>query len=682
MSSRVAQVRLLGPIDVTVGGAVRALAGLRRKSVLAVMGLHVGETVSIHRLIDAVWGQAPPNTAANTLQNHMSYLRSVLDSRDAIIARSPGYLLNLDPDAVDVARAERLIRQSRQSVDHALTAQHLRSALALWHGPSLADVTDVPWLREQAERLEYLRLDAAQGLVEARLALGEHAAVVPELESLAEQHPFREHLHRQLILALYRAGRQADALAAYQRLRHTIRAELGLDPSPALRELEAAILRQDATLDPPPAAITVTRATGMTVGVVPAQLPLAASTFVGRHGELSALDAVMSAADRARAEGTPAVSIAAVSGTAGVGKTTLAVQWAHRAASRFPDGQLYVNLRGFNPGAVMDPTEAIRGFLEAFGIPARRIPAVAASQAGLYRSVLANKRVLIVIDNARDDEHVRPLLPGAGGCLVVVTSRHQLTGLIATEGAQPLTLGLPSAIDAHAMLTRRLGLQRMAAEPATVADIIDRCARLPLALAITAARLATRPDLPLAALVGQLHDSAAALDPFRGSDPATDVRAVFSWSYRTLSADAARVFRYLSVAPGPDVGLRAVASLVDLATEQVQPLLDELIQIHLIDEPVPGRYTFHDLLRAYAAEQAARQDSGADRCAAWHRVLDHYLHTGYAAAMLLTPERERIALAPPHPGARVEPLADRDQATAWFAAELSVRAQLDYLHAP
>ncbi len=318
MSLDTLQVRLLGPVDVTVDGAARPLSGLRRKSVLAVMGLQPGETVSTSRLIDAVWGENPPVTAANTLQSHVSYLRTVLGHRDAIIARAPGYVLNLPATATDIAHAEHLIKKSSRAAGHSESAAYLRAALDLWRGQSLSDVIEVPWLHEQAERLEHFRLEATQALVEARLALDQHALLVPELEQLAEQHPFREHIHRQLMLALYRTGRQADALAAYHRLRQTIRAELGLDPSPALRDLEAAILRQDPSLDPRsrPVAATITAPTGST----PAQLPLAASTFTGRATALSQLDGVLSIAEQVSATGSSAVTIAAISGTAGVGK--------------------------------------------------------------------------------------------------------------------------------------------------------------------------------------------------------------------------------------------------------------------------------------------------------------------------------------------------------------------------
>ncbi len=672
MSWDTVRVRLLGPVDVVVDGVTQPLSGLRRKTVLAVLGLRADETVSTDRLIDIVWGEHPPATAANTLQSHVSYLRGVLGSRSAIVARPPGYLLDLPAEATDVTLATDLIRQSEQESDHEQSAAHLRAALALWRGRALADVAGVPWLGEQGERLEDIRLDAVQALIDVRMAMGEHAQLIPELERMAEQHPFREHIHEQLMLALYRSGRQADALGAYQRLRQTISAELGIDPSPALRDLEVAILRQDDALDAPAARVigALPVATTAPTWAVPAQLPLAVPTFTGRAVELGRLDAMLSGADRDRPTEPQAVTISVVSGTAGVGKTALAIHWAHQVASQFPDGQLYVNLRGFDPGGtILEPAEAIRGFLDAFAVPAARIPDAPDSQASLYRSVLATKRVLIVLDNARDDEQVRPLLPGAPGCLVVVTSRSQLGGLIATEDAQPINLDLPTDADAREMLTRRLGRRRVTEEPDAVRDIIARCARLPLALAVAAARAATNRELPLAKLALELHDTAAALDSFQSGDSLTDVRAVFSWSYRTLSSDAARLFRLLGLCSGPDIALAAAASLIGLPPRRVRPLLAELTRVHLVTEPTPGRFGFHDLLRAYAIEQARLHDTEATRSEAVHRVLDHYLHTGHAAALLLSPQREPLAVAAPQPGVMPEPLIDRSAAAAWFVAE-------------
>jgi tetratricopeptide (TPR) repeat protein len=400
--------------------------------------------------------------------------------------------------------------------------------------------------------------------------------------------------------------------------------------------------------------------------VVPHQLPAAVRHFAGREDELAALSGLLE-----QSGGT--VVISAIGGTAGIGKTALAVYWAHQVADRFPDGQLYVNLRGFDPdGSVMDPAEAVRRFLDALGVPATRIPADLDAQAALYRSYLVDRQILVVLDNARDTAQVRRLLPGAPGCLVLVTSRNQLTGLVAAESAHPITLDLLSLAEARELLARRLGSDRVAAEPEAVEGIIARCARLPLALAIVAARAATHPRLPLHTLADELRDSADRLDTLITDDPYTGVRAVFSWSYRALSPAAARLFRLLGLHPGPSISTAAAASLAALPVPQVRTLLAELTRAHLVVEPTPGRYTFHDLLRAYAAELAASVDSDDERHAATHRILDHYLHTAYAAARLLDPARHPITLTPPQPGVTPEHPADLGQALDWFTVEHAV----------
>lgn len=674
-------VRLLGPVDVVVDGGSRPVRGLRRKAALAALALHGGEIVSTSLLVDAVWGETAPTTALNTLQSHVSYLRNVLGSKAAILARPPGYVLDLGGDHTDVQLAERLLRQGTQSADPVHGARHLQAALALWRGRPMADLAGLAWLEEQAERLDLFRVQIKRALFAARLAAGEHVQLIPDLDRMAADHPLDEQIHGQLMLALYRSGLQADALAIYHRLRRTLDEELGIDPSKVLRDLETAILRQDPELDAP-APATVSHLAwppaGPTVASpevpVPAQLPSAVPAFAGRGTELASLDALLPAVAEAGSPAPAAVVIAAVSGTAGVGKTALAVHWAHQIAERFPDGQLHVNLRGFDPGGpALEPDEAVRRFLDAFGVPVARIPAGLPAQAALYRSLLAGKRVLVLLDNARDVEQVRPLLPGSPGCLAIVTSRSHLTGLVATEGAYPLTLHLPTAAEARDILTRRLGAHRVAREPDAVNDIIAGCARLPLALTIAAARAATSPSFPLTVFATELGEAARAatraLDPFHGGDQATDVRAVFSWSYRALSADAARLFRLLGLHPGPDIAIAATASLAAVPPERARALLAELTRTHLLAEPVPGRYAFHDLLRAYAAEQAHTHDSRRSRDAAVRRVLDHYLHTAHSAAMLMEPYLDPIALVPLHPGVIVGEAATADDALCWFGVE-------------
>jgi tetratricopeptide (TPR) repeat protein/DNA-binding XRE family transcriptional regulator len=401
---------------------------------------------------------------------------------------------------------------------------------------------------------------------------------------------------------------------------------------------------------------------------VPAQLPADVTGFVGRSDQLGRLSKLLDTGDR---PGT--VVISAIAGTAGVGKTALAVHWAHQTLDRFPDGQLYVNLRGFDPaGAAATPAEAVRSFLDALDVPAQRVPAGLDAQTALYRSLVADRRMLVLLDNARDAEQVRPLLPGTLGCLVLVTSRNQLTGLIAGAGALPLPLDLLDSHEARELLARRVGLDRVAAEPAAVDEIIERCARLPLALAVLAARAATHPELPLAALAAELGHRQDRLDTLATDDPRTDVRSVFSWSYQQLSGPVARLFRLLGQHPGPDLGVSAAASLAGIPPEQVRPMLTELVRAHLVTEPVPGRYALHDLLRAYTAELAASGEPHDDRQAALHRLLDHYLRSAQRADAVLDPSRDMIELITPLAGVTVDDFESAGAATDWLTAEYQV----------
>lgn len=403
--------------------------------------------------------------------------------------------------------------------------------------------------------------------------------------------------------------------------------------------------------------------------VVPRQLPVAVRHFVGRAGELAVLDGLLGEAD-----GQPGMAlISAIVGTAGVGKTALAVHWGHRVAGRFPGGQLYANLRGFDPsGAPVTPGAALRAFLAALGVPPGQVPADADAQEGLYRSLLAGRRMLIVLDNARDPAQVRPLLPGSAACLVIVTSRSRLAGLAAAEGAHLLCLDLLTDADGLELLSRRVGAGLTCREPAAVGELVDLCARLPLALGIAAARAAAAPSYPLTALAGELRDAHGRLDALDTGDAVTSVRAVFSWSYQNLSDPAARMFRLLGIHPGPDISAPAAASLAGVRLDQARQALIELTRGHLLAEAASGRYALHDLLRAYAAEQAAIADDEQARHAALGQMLDHYLHTAHTAALLLKPSREPVNLAPPRPGVTAEDLTEYRQALDWFEAEHQV----------
>ncbi len=407
--------------------------------------------------------------------------------------------------------------------------------------------------------------------------------------------------------------------------------------------------------------------------IVPRQLPAAPRNFVERQRELDVLARLL-----AETGGEPGgVVVSAISGMAGVGKTALALHWAHRVAERFPDGQLYTDLRGFSPsGTPVEPAVALRGFLDGLGVPAEQVPASLEARAGLYRSLVAGRRVLIVLDNARHTEQVRPLLPSSPGCMVLVTSRTRLTGLAVDGDADLLTLDVLGEEGAGRLLAARIGADRIAAEPDAVSELIGLCARLPLALAIVAARVVGQPGFPLAELTAELRDAARRLDGLDAGDAASSVRAVLSWSYQQLAEAPARMLRLLSVHPGPDITSAAAASLTGTALGPARSTLRTLAVANLITEYQPGRYTLHDLLRAFAAEEAQAAGRAEDNHAAMHRVLDHYLHTTNTADLMTSQERQPITLAARLPGVSPESLATRDQALAWLDAEHVVLVKL------
>jgi DNA-binding SARP family transcriptional activator len=639
------EFRLLGDVAVYVDGQGVDVGHARQRCVLAALLVDANRVVPVATLADRVWAGRNPRSARNALSGYVSRLRQLITATgEARLVRQPsGYLLTIDPAAVDLHRFRHLVALARSTPDGSEALTTLAEALRLWRGDAFATL-DTPWLNGVRDALDAERLAAELDRNDLALDRGRHAGLLPELTARATADPLDERLAAQLMLALYRNGRQADALHHYDQLRLRLAEELGADPCPSVRQLHQRILAADPAL---------TRTTGATE-VVPRQLPAPPAAFTGRAGELERLHAILPAAEPST------MDIAVVSGTAGVGKTALTLHWAHRVAPRFPDGQLYVNLRGFDPtGSVLGPAEALHGFLEAFGVPPRSIPARLDTQAALWRSLLAGKRVLVVLDNARDAEQVRPLLPGTPGCSVVVTSRNRLTGLVADHGAHPLTLDLPDHAEARDLLAARVGATRIAAEPGAVHEIITRCARLPLALTITAARAATHPAFPLAGLAAELANA----------DPLTDLRAVFSWSYRTLTPAAARLYRLLGLHVGPEFTAPAAGSLAGLPVADVRPLLTELADAHLLTEHTPGRFTMHDLLYAYAIELNQEHDSGAERHRATNRMLEHYLHTAREADRLLRPGGKPIRLTPTQGGVTPQHLADHEQAMSWLAAQ-------------
>jgi len=664
---------VLGPFCVRQNGAAVLVPAARQRAVLAVLAVRAGQVVSFEELAETVWDGVPPAGARGTLRGYVKRLRRVLgpELADRLVTREPGYLLDAADDEVDLLAFDLLCAQGSAAVrvgEWQRAWRVLDQAVALWRGEPLADLGCEALRRELLPRLASQRLQAIEWRADAGLELGRHGELVAVLTGLASEHPLRERFCAQLMLALYRCGRQGEALAVYQRTRRVLASELAVEPGPELRELQQRILTADPSLRSPAAEAGLTGVAGRAgpAVVVPRQLPTAVGGFVGRAVELAALDAM--AEDGTDAAGW--VVISALCGTAGVGKTALAVHWAHRVADRFPDGQLYVNLRGFDPaGAPMAAGDVLRQFLAALAVPAERIPIELGAQAGLYRSLLAGRRMLVLLDNARDADQVRPLLPAGPGCLVVVTSRTELAGLVATEGANMLALDVLSQAEARELLARRLGAGRTAAEPEAVDELIDRCARLPLALSIAAARASIHRGQPLAALLAQLRDARDRLDALTAGEPATDLRAVFSWSYLGLTAPAARMFRLLGLHPGPDLTVAAAASLAGTSPLQARRAVRELTSAHLLAEHTPGRFGFHDLLRTYAAEQAQLLDAAGERRSAVRRTLDHYLHTAWTADHLLHPARSRITLAPPQPGVAAEQLTEHGQALTWFEAE-------------
>ncbi|MDA0633639.1 BTAD domain-containing putative transcriptional regulator [Nonomuraea sp. MCN248] len=667
-------VRVLGPLEVRVAGEALDLGGRRLRLLFALLTADAGRVVTVRALAEGLWGLDAPPDAHRTVRTYVSRMRKVLSPADraepqtALISTHPsGYVLRLEADGLDAARFERLTAEGRALVAEqpSIARERLSAALSLWRGDAYGEFAEVALLRQEATRLNQLRLRAVEDRIDAELAIGAGEALVGELLTLTERHPGHERLWGQLMIALCRGSRHAEALEMYVRARAALIEQSGMEPSPALAEIHRQVLSHDPRL-------LGARIGAPAVGIPrPAQLPPDVAGFTDRERELVSLDMVLAGAHPAGAV------VCAVSGTAGVGKTTLAVHWARRVAERFPDGQLYVNLRGFDPaGSAVSPAQAVRGFLDALGVSPAGVPPSLEAQTGLYRSLLNDRRMLVVLDNARDAEQVRPLLPAAPGCMALITSRNRLASLAAVEGADLLVVDLLTAAQAGALLTYRLGAARVAAEPAAVSSIIERCAGLPLALAIIAGRAAAQPHLPLAALAHELEEIDGRLDTLNGGDPVSEIRAVFAGSCNALAETPARLFRLLGLHPERDVSLHAAASLVGLPPARVRALLAELVRVHLVNEIAPGRYSLHDLLRAYAAEQVATHEGDDARHAATRRMLDHYLHTADAAGSLLTRKQSLITLARAAPDTALALPGDHGQALTWFAAELPVLAAI------
>ncbi|RCW43542.1 DNA-binding SARP family transcriptional activator [Halopolyspora algeriensis] len=672
------EFRVLGPLEVLHCGVCRQLGHSGMRSVLACLLFEPNQAVSMDRLIDTLWAETPPATARTIIHGHISKLRKlftaapVTEGEDvpAIITRAPGYLLTVSSDRIDAHRARALIDHAR-GLEPPERSRVLSEALALWRGPALADIASDRLRRTIAANLDELRLFALEERIAADLELGYHQHLVTELSGLVDEYPLRERLTGLLILAHHRSGQRAQAQARYHALRERLSDEFGIDPGPELRSLYERMLRDDETLlAHHRESVTTTSAGDGGAHQVPAELPPAVAGFVGRERELAALDRIL--ADRE--QGT-ANLLTVLTGPAGVGKSALAVVWAHRIAHTFPDGRLHASLRGFDSErAPLSPGEVLAGFLKALGVAADAIPVDLDERAALYRSLLADRRVLVLLDDARDTDQVRPLLPGSPGSLVVVTSRRRLDGLVVRSGARMLPLETLPASAAVELLDRAGVPGRSASEPVAARRLADLCGGLPLALRIAAARLAAGPGRSVAELVCELTDERNRLHGLDIDDPDTSVRRAFDLSYRNLHPAHATMFRLLGVMPGHTFTPHTVAALCGTDPDTARHRLRALALAHLVTESEPDRFGMHDLLRLYARELlaacAGTQDVSDAHCAetALRRLLHHYLVVADHARRFLRPARDELDYS--GDGTTVRPyITDRTEALEWFDAE-------------
>jgi DNA-binding SARP family transcriptional activator/tetratricopeptide (TPR) repeat protein len=664
------RIAALGPLRAWRDEHELQLGTVRQQAVLAVLAVRAGRPVSRGELIDAVWGEDPPATAENGVHTYIARLRRVLEparGRRApgrlLVSTTSGYLLRMERGQFDVDVFDERLSRARQSAaegDAEAAIHALDTALSLWRGPAFAGIRG-PFVEVERACLEERRLAAVEERAELLLRTGRHVDLAAELPGLVREFPLRERLRELLMQSLYRCGRQADALAVFRETRQVLSDELGVEPTANLQRLHRQILVGDPALAAPLARSGP--APEPAGPPSPFQLPHDVADFTGRYGELAQLRNMVGGAGAT-------VLISALDGAAGVGKTALAVHIGHQVAGHFPDGQLFLDLRGFHPHLPpMPASEALGQLLWSLGVDQRAVPSDLDKRVALYRSLVARKRLLLVLDNAATAEQVRPLLPGRPTCVVIVTSRDRLGGLVARDGARRLTLDVLRQDEARTLLVRTIGAERVAAEPEAAAELARLCGYLPLALRIAADRVAVRPRLLLRDLVDRLGVEYDRLNVLAtDGDETTAVRAVFSWSYQALSPGVARLFRLLGLHTGPDISVHAAAALADLAPAAVHGHLDALTSVHLLEDSGRGRYRLHDLLRVYAAEHAAREPE-ADRVAAIRRVLAWYVHTAAAADRVLAPQRRRLPL---DDGDVTHPpidFATPDQAFAWCEAE-------------
>lgn len=611
------ELRLLGVIEAKLGDHFLPLGPRQSRLVLAVLAWEVNRLVPVARLVDLVWPESPPRSAAHSVRVCVSNLRILLKKAGAELSlhtRGSGYLLQADPAQIDVHRFRALAARARETSDIGKKVALLDEALRLWRGPALADTASDRTRERLCAGLEEARLVALEDRYDAMLRMGHHRGVTDELIVLAENHPTRERLIGQLMLALYRGGQAGQALEVFRRTRAHLADELGIDPGNELRQLELSILRNDGGPAPAPPEPGATRR----------DLPVDIGDFTGRQAELRQLLTALGTDDRRPA------TIVAIDGMAGVGKTALAVHVAHRLAPRYPGGQLFVDLRGHTPGRQpLTAPEALGKLLRAAGVHDGDIPESEDERATLWRTTLADRRVLIVLDNAADTTQAARLLPGASGCLVLLTSRRRLTDV---DGALLLSLDVLSDAEAAELFGRVVGDTRPAAHPEAVAAVVSLCGNLPLAVRIAAARLRHRPSWSVPYLAGRLHDHQRRLAELRGEG--RSVSAGFTLSYQYLTADQQRTFRLLGLHPAPDLDAPTVAALIERPLRRTEDLLEDLVDAHLLQQPIAGRYRFQALLRIYAAQLARSAETDASRTTALMSLCAHYLGDGHRATGL------------------------------------------------
>jgi DNA-binding SARP family transcriptional activator len=706
----VVRFRILGPLEVWTGQDWSGIGAGKWRALLAALLLNQGQAVSTDRLIAELWGDSPPERPANLVSVYVLRLRRVLGDPEGrvLVTRAPGYQMLLRPGDLDAEHFETLVRQGRKALaagDYQSAGEELRAALDLWHGRALADVPSSALVTAEADRLEESRLSALELRIEADLGCQRHAELVPELRRLLSDQPLREGLWARLIRALDGAWRHAEALAAYGQARAVIAEELGVDPGPELQRLYQAMLNADKpalapddNLGEPGAQLSGRSAAGTLAGDsapvsaaivsprppldelghragrgspsrrVPAQLPADVADFTGRDGHLQRLVGLIS---RGGHPGNGAVTVAVVAGTPGLGKTALAVHAAHRLRPEYPDGQLYVSLRG-GSGHPGPPDEVLARFLRDLGVDGARVPVDTEERAAMYRTRLAERQMLIVLDDARDAAQVRPLLPGTGSCAVIVTSRHALSDL---AGSRLIDLDVLGDDEAAELFTRIVGAERAEADPAAVRDVLGICAGLPLAIRIAGARLAARRGWTVRTLADRLADQRRRMDELTAGDLA--VRACFQVSFDALprmsegGVDAAHVFRMLGVWQGSSIGLSAATALIGEPEDQVADALEVLVDAHLLESPGPDRYRLHDLLRDYAAERAQADEPTEVIENAARRVLGWYLRSADATASVVAPYRDRVPLDPADPGSEPPEFATAEQALRWCEQERS-----------